>query len=101
MLVDVMIVKGKWPYKTLDLANQKTVEDLAGFVTVSNILECLGGILSSNIEKNLLSTSVSMLAVALWIKPVYLVENSANRTLKTHERDYKTYGCSSTNLVTS
>lgn len=40
----------------------KTLKDLAGLVTVSNILECLGGVLSADVEENLLSTSVDMLA---------------------------------------
>ena len=49
-------------YKTFQGSNVKTLEDLAGLVTVSNILECLGGVLSTDVEENLLSTSVDVLA---------------------------------------
>lgn len=49
-------------YKTFQGSNVKTLEDLAGLITVPNILECLGGVLSADVEKNLLSTSVDVLA---------------------------------------
>ena len=49
-------------YKTLQGADKQTLEDLAGLVTVSNVLECLSGVLSADIKENLLSTSVDVLA---------------------------------------
>ena len=52
----------KGTYETLQGTNVKTLEDLAGLVTVSNILECLGGVLSADVKENLLSTSVDVLA---------------------------------------
>lgn len=45
-------------YHALQCANLDAGEDLAGLVAVSNILESLSGILSGNIEQDLLSTSV-------------------------------------------
>ena len=57
-----MVLGEKGTYETLQGTNVKTLEDLAGLVTVSNILECLGGVLSADVKENLLSTSVDVLA---------------------------------------
>lgn len=45
-------------YHALQGADLDASQDLAGLVAVSNILESLSGILSGNVEKDLLSTSV-------------------------------------------
>lgn len=45
-------------YQSLQCAYEHAVEDLASFVRVANILKGLGGILASNVEQNLLTTSV-------------------------------------------
>lgn len=52
----------EFPYHALQCADLDARENLAGLVAVSNILESLSGILSGNIEKDLLSTSVIKLA---------------------------------------
>ena len=44
-------------YQTLKLTNQKTVENLSGLVTVADILESLSGVLTGNVEHNLLTTA--------------------------------------------
>lgn len=51
-------VSGSSTYHALQCADLDALEDLAGLVAVSNILESLRGILSGNVEKDLLSTSV-------------------------------------------
>lgn len=45
-------------YHALQCADLDAGEDLAGLVAVSNILESLRGVLSGNVEQDLLSTSV-------------------------------------------
>ena len=50
-------------YHALYRADQQTLEDLAGLVAVSYILEGLGGILSANIEQDFLSSSMVLLAL--------------------------------------
>ena len=44
-------------YRTLQIADKKAIQYLSCFVTVSDILESLGCILSANIKQNLFSTS--------------------------------------------
>jgi hypothetical protein len=43
-------------YESLQLTNVQALEDLARLVTVADILESLGGILSTNIEQDFLAT---------------------------------------------
>jgi hypothetical protein len=54
-------------YQALEVTNQEGLEDLASLVTVSNILECLSGILSTNIHQDLLTTSGTKLVHILYI----------------------------------
>jgi hypothetical protein len=49
-------------YQALQVADEHTVEDFTCLVTVANVLECLGSILSSNIKQNFLSTPDRQLA---------------------------------------
>lgn len=49
---------GEFTYQALQCADLDAREDLTGLVAVSNILESLRGILSGNIEQDLLSTSM-------------------------------------------
>ena len=44
-------------YLALELTNDQGVESLAGLVTVANILKGLGGILTANVEQDLLTTA--------------------------------------------
>jgi hypothetical protein len=44
-------------YLALQCSNQQTVKDLSCFVAVSNILESLGCVLSTNVEQDFFSTS--------------------------------------------
>lgn len=45
-------------YAALESADEQTLEDLASLVTVAYILECLGGVLAADIEKDFLTTGV-------------------------------------------
>lgn len=45
-------------YAALESADEQTLEDLAGLVTVADILECLGGVLATDVEEDLLTTGV-------------------------------------------
>ena len=45
-------------YLALELTNNQSIESLAGLVTVANILEGLSGILTANVEQNLLTTTI-------------------------------------------
>ena len=54
-------IEGSATHQTLKLTDEETVEDLSGLVTVANILESLGGILTGNVEHYLLTTAKSML----------------------------------------
>jgi hypothetical protein len=43
---------------TLQCANQQTLENLARFIAVSNILEGFGGVLAANVEENFFAATV-------------------------------------------
>jgi hypothetical protein len=45
------------PYLSLQSTNKEPVEGLTGLVAVTDILESLGGVLTSNIEHDLLTTA--------------------------------------------
>lgn len=53
-------IEGSVTHQTLELADEETVEDLSGLITVADILESLGGILTGNVEHDLLTTAKSM-----------------------------------------
>ena len=59
----------------------KTLEDLAGLITVPNILECLGGVLSADVEKNLLSASADVLACGP-LNEFEIVSSNSKRRVK-------------------
>jgi uncharacterized membrane protein len=44
-------------YLTLQCSDQQTIKDLSCLITMPDILECFGCILSTDIEQNFLSTS--------------------------------------------
>lgn len=48
-------------YVALQGADKERIKGLAGLVAVTDILESLGGILTSNVEKNLLAASINLL----------------------------------------
>jgi hypothetical protein len=58
------------PYLAFQVSDEQAFKNLACLVTVSNILESLGCVLSTNIEQNFLSTSGCKLAAALQPIPV-------------------------------
>lgn len=45
-------------YHALQLADQETVQDLTGLVTVSDIFESLGAVLATDVEEDFLTTTV-------------------------------------------
>lgn len=45
-------------YHALQLADQETVQDLTGLVTVSDIFEGLGAVLATDVEEDFLTTTV-------------------------------------------
>lgn len=45
-------------YTALQVANVELVEGLAGLVTVADILKGLGGVLATNVEDDLLTTTI-------------------------------------------
>lgn len=56
----------KWmdTYTALQGSDKQTVQDLACLVAVADILECLGGVLTTNVQENLLTTSVQPFRLA-------------------------------------
>jgi hypothetical protein len=44
-------------YQALHVADEQTVEDLAGFIGVADILEGLGAVLATDIEEDFLTTA--------------------------------------------
>lgn len=48
-------------YQALHAADKKTFEDLAGLIGVADILEGLGAVLATDIEKDFLTTAVGEL----------------------------------------
>lgn len=52
-------------YAALESADEQTLEDLASLVTVAYILECLGGVLAADVEKDFLTAWV--LVYEAWI----------------------------------
>ena len=46
-----------YAYLSLQLSNQQSLQDLSRLVTVSDILESLGGILSAYVEQDFLSSA--------------------------------------------
>ena len=79
-------------YQALELTNEETVKDLSGLVTVANILESLGGVLTGDIEHNLLTTAISC---------QYAMRMTAQCNEAQKWGKETTYGCSSRNLVQS
>lgn len=47
-------------YLSLQRSDEKGLQSLAGLVTVADILERLGGVLSGYVQKNLLTTAVGI-----------------------------------------
>jgi hypothetical protein len=45
-------------YQSLQVADEETLEDLAGLVTVSDVLKGLGGVLATDVEENFLTATV-------------------------------------------
>lgn len=56
----------KWmdTYTALQGSDKQTVQDLACLVAVADILECLGGVLTTNVQEDLLTTSVQPFRLA-------------------------------------
>lgn len=50
-------------YHALHAADEESVEDLTGLVGVADILEGLGAVLATDIQKDLLTTAVGRLSV--------------------------------------
>lgn len=45
-------------YQTLHSADEQTLEDLAGLIGVADVLESLGAVLATDIQKDFLTTTV-------------------------------------------
>lgn len=45
-------------YLSLEIADQQTIEDFAGLITVADVLERLGCVLTADVEQDLFTTSV-------------------------------------------
>lgn len=93
-------------YTALQVANVELVEGLAGLVTVADILKGLGGVLATNVEDDLLTTTIvgAWSAMALPNRKTRGAEGgnrSQGETLWGIEEWECTYGCSSINLVQS
>ena len=52
-------------YLALQCSDQQTLKDLSCLITVSDILESLSCVLSTDVEQNFLSTSVDVLVSCL------------------------------------
>jgi hypothetical protein len=51
--------KGIGPtYQSLQVADEQTLEDLARLVAVADVLEGLGGVLATDVEEDLLTTTI-------------------------------------------
>ena len=50
---------GKVYYLSLQVSDEQSLEDLASFVRVANILECFCGVLTADVEENFLTASVA------------------------------------------
>lgn len=53
-----MADEGRGKYLALEDTDLQSLENFAGLVAVADILECLGGILTADIEEDFLTTSV-------------------------------------------
>ena len=46
-------------YQTLHSADEQTIEDLAGLIGVADVLEGLGAVLATDVQKDFLTTAVA------------------------------------------
>ena len=81
-------------YLSLEVADQQAVEDLPGLITVANVLERLGCVLTADVEQDLFTTSVVNLTVS---RRITCRRIAKVLRVKSGVAD-QTYGCSSTKL---